>query len=149
MKKHFLIGMLAFIFTAGTMYGQDIPQNQVPSLVINSFQQKFAKAYDIEWEMDGNNYKVEYESGLLRKDHEAWFDKTGKLLRHEQEISSSKLPQAVTTMIKKDYKGFSIDDVKMIEEGDKVIYKIELDSRGQDWKIAVDAQGKILSKIAD
>src|SRR6478609_6371041 len=89
MKKLILISSFAFTCFANTVFGQDVPQSQVPSLVVNNFQQSFPKAFDVEWELEGENYKVEFETGLLRDDHEALYDKAGKLLRHKEEISQS------------------------------------------------------------
>ena len=42
---------------------QDIPQSQVPSIIVNKFNKEFPKASDIEWEMDGNLYNVDFEMG--------------------------------------------------------------------------------------
>lgn len=149
MKKALLIGSLAMLALVNTSFGQDIMQSQVPSLVVNNFQQSFLKASDIEWEMDGELYKVEFETGLLGSDHSAWYDKTGKLTKHKEEISKSDLPQKVLAKISADFNSYSVDDVKKITEGAKVYYKLELDSFTEDWKVAFDAEGNVLSKIAD
>ncbi len=149
MKRSFLIGAFALQLFASTAFGQDIPQSQVPSVVVNSFQQKFPKAFDVEWELDGENYKVEFETGLLGTDHDAWYDKTGKLIRHKKKISKSDLPQKVLAKINSDFSGYRVDDVKKITEGNKVTYTLELKTFTEEWKVAFDSEGNVLSKVAD
>lgn len=149
MKRAFLIGSFALALFANTAFGQDIPQSQVPSVIVNNFQQTFPKAYDIEWELDGENYKVEFETGLLGTDHDVWYDKTGKLVRHKEEISKSDLPQKVLAKINSDFSGYRVDDVKKITEGKKTTYTLELKTFSEEWKVAFDSEGNILSKVAD
>jgi hypothetical protein len=149
MKRAFLIGSFALALFANTAFGQDIPQSQVPSVIVNNFQQTFPKAYDIEWELNGENYKVEFETGLLGTDHDAWYDKTGKLIRHKEEISKSDLPQKVLTKINNDFSSYRVEDVKKITESGKITYTLELKTFSEEWKVAFDSEGNVLSKVAD
>lgn len=149
MKKTILIVSFAFTCFANTAFGQDIPQSQVPSVIVNNFQQTFPKVFDVEWELKGDNYKVEFETGLLGTDHEAWYDKVGKLVRHKEEISKNDLPQKVLAKISSDFSGYRTDDIEKITEGDKVIYKLELKSFTEEWKVAFDSEGNVINKVAD
>lgn len=148
-KRLVLIASFVIYCFTNTVFGQDIPQNQVPSVTVNSFQQTFPKAFDVEWKLDGENYKVEFEVGLYGTDHEVWYDKAGKLVRHEEDISKDDLPQKISNKISTDFVGYSVDDVEKITEGDKTIYKLELKSLTEEWKVAFDSEGNILSKVAD
>lgn len=149
MKKHFLIGAIALCTSAGSLFAQHILQSQVPSVVVNNFQQAFPKAYDVDWKMDMNLYKVDFELGLLGTDHDVWYDPTGKVVKHKEEISKSDLPQKVQAKINTDFSGFRVSDVKKITEGNNAIYTLDLKTFTQEWKVAYDAEGKILSKVAD
>jgi hypothetical protein len=117
--------------------------------VVNSFQKSFPKASDVEWEMDGVNYKVEFETGMLGTDHDAWYDNTGKLIRQKEEISKTDLPQKVSSKLSSDFSGYRVDDVKKITEGNKVTYTLELKTLTEEWKVAFDSEGTMLSKVAD
>ncbi|QQS29404.1 MAG: PepSY-like domain-containing protein [Sphingobacteriales bacterium] len=149
MKSVFFLAVTLMLFNLCAIQAQNIMQSQIPSLVINGFQQMFPKAYDIEWEMDGDKYKVEFETGILRTEHEGWFDNAGKLARHEEEISKFDLPQTIQTKINSDFGGYRIDDSEKVTEGDKVNYIVELKAFKEKWKVAYDAAGNILSRIAD
>lgn len=128
---------------------QDIHQSEVPSVILNHFQKTFSKASDIEWEIKGNLYEVEFETGFLGDDHKVLYSRDGKLVRHEEEISKSGLPKAVLASINRSFSGYRIDDVKKIAEGRKVVYKTELKNFTQEWKVLFDAQGRILQKRED
>lgn len=149
MKRKFLLSAFIVALSTIAVLAQDIPQSQVPAVVINSFQQKFPKANDIDWELKGDLYEVEFETGLLGTDHEAWFQSTGKLIKHKEEISKTDLPEKVTEKIKGDFPGYRIDDVKKITENQKVTYTLEVKNKSEEWKIAIDAQGTVLDKVAD
>ncbi|WP_175622395.1 PepSY-like domain-containing protein [Chryseobacterium schmidteae] len=128
---------------------QDIRQSEVPSVILNHFQKSFPKAADIDWEIKGNYYEVEFETGFLGDDHKILYSRDGKLVRHEEEISKSNLPKAVLASIKKSFNGYRTDDIKKITEGGKVIYNVELKNYSQEWKVIFDAQGRILQKRED
>ncbi len=149
MKTTVSIAVLAFLFLTTKSFAQDITQDQVPSLVLNSFQQSYSKAFDVDWELDGEKYKVEFELGLPGRDHEIWYDESGKLLRHKEEISKGDLPKAVQTKLKTDYSSYRIDDVKKITEGALATYTLEVKNLTEEWKLALDSEGNVLSKIAD
>lgn len=145
-KSVFLFGLLLL---ANISFGQEIPQSQVPSLIVNNFQKQFPSISGVEWELKGDLYEVEFETGLLGKDHEAWYNKTGKLVYHKEEISKSDLPKKVLDKIGTDFGGYRVDDVKKITEGNKTTYTLELKSFTEEWKVAFDKEGTVLSKIAD
>lgn len=148
MKKLTLISALVMSSLA-TAYGQDIPQSQVPSLVVTNFQQAFSKAADIEWEMEGELYKAEFEIGMFGPDHKAWYEGSGKLVKHQEEISKTDLPENVLATAKREFDGFAIDDVKKITAGNAVTYILELQKLSEEWKVVIDAAGKVVSKVAD
>lgn len=128
---------------------QDIRQSEVPSVILNHFQKSFPKAADIDWEIKGNYYEVEFETGFLGDDHKILYSRDGKLVRHEEEISKSNLPKTVLASIKRSFNGYRTDDIKKITEGGKVIYNVDLKNYSQEWKVVFDAQGRILQKKED
>ncbi|MBU2913488.1 MULTISPECIES: PepSY-like domain-containing protein [Reichenbachiella] len=149
MKKHRIV-FVAGLLVASTHFciGQDLSPRQIPSLVLNSFKQGFPKAYDIEWEMNGNQYNVEFETGMFT-DHEIWYDTTGKIIRHEEDISRDQLPTQVIAKLDKDFKGFQTDDIQRITTQSGIEYSLELDSNTQEWKIILNQKGEIITQITD
>ncbi|MDO6517710.1 PepSY-like domain-containing protein [Zobellia uliginosa] len=147
MKKQILF--FAALGTLSFSQAQDLPKSQVPSVILNQFNSQFPKATDVEWEMDGTLYNVEFEIGWNR-DHDVWYDAEGKMVKQKEEIASKELPQAVHKTIETDFKGYSTDDVERITDEGKIFYKMELNSLlKQDWEVVFDANGNILSQIED
>lgn len=148
MKKQILI-FGAVISIVSTLQAQDIPQSQVPSVILNEFNKQFPKATDLEWEMDGNLYNADFEISW-NIDHEVWYNAEGKMVKHKEDISKSELPKAVNNRIQEDFSGYSIDDLERITDNGKVVFKMELNALTQtDWDIVIDSEGKVISKIAD
>ncbi|WP_134088732.1 PepSY-like domain-containing protein [Olivibacter sp. XZL3] len=149
MEKSMLTGFLALLINSSISFGQDIQASQVPSVVVNSFHKSFRDATDIEWERQGDLYKVEFETGLLAKDHDAWYDKGGKLIEHKEEISKATLPAKVLATLKKDFNGYRVDDVKKVTKRQGVIYIVELESNAEELKVMLDTNGGVLNKMFD
>lgn len=149
MKKYMMLLTVTLLLAANSSFAQDIPQSQVPSVIVNNFQKKFPKAYDIEWELDGTLYKVEFETGRISKDHDAWYDKTGALVRLKEEITKEELPQKVLESIKQEFSGYRMDDIKRVTEGSEVYYRVDLESFSEEWKVVYAKNGKLISKVAD
>lgn len=140
--------LLSLMFLAQFSYAQDIPQREVPSLVLNSFKQLFPKALDVEWEIRGEDYVVEFEN-IFGDDHKAWFNPTGKLLKHKQEIRVSQLPDVVRASIKNDFKGYRIDSAEKIQAENSVTYKVEVETLFDEWEAIYSEDGKLLEKWRD
>ncbi|MGE8292467.1 MAG: PepSY-like domain-containing protein [Sphingobacterium sp.] len=146
--KMILSACILALSTIGA-FAQDIPQSQVPAVVVNSFQQKFPKAKGVDWELKAGLYEAEFETGLFGTDHEVWIQCNGKIVRHKEELAKNDLPKAVIAKVKKDFPGYRIEDVKKITEEQKITYAFEVKNRTEEWKLVVDTQGNILGKIRD
>ncbi|MCC6541714.1 MAG: PepSY-like domain-containing protein [Flavobacteriales bacterium] len=141
---------VATLTTGATLHAQQLTTAQLPGPVTAAFNQAFPMAMDVEWKMKGEQYKVEFETGLLFTDHEVWYDATGKLLRHEEEISTSELPAAVSAAIAKEFAGYRMDDAERVTTDGVASYVVELKMSGQpEWKVVYGADGKQLQKQAD
>lgn len=143
MKKKMLSALMLLCTLSG--FAQDIPAREVPSVVMNVFNQKFPKAADVEWERKGELYKVEFE--ISRKDHSLWINESGNVVKHKEDIRSADLPAAVKTVIAKDYKGYRIDDVEKLQNGKGTFYKVELKKGSEDVDVFFDQQGKKMENI--
>lgn len=137
MKK--LIFSMAFLLAGYAVIAQDIPQKDVPSVVLNTFQQQFAKADDVEWEKEGGQYVVEFEMG--KAEHKAWLDASGKLLMHGPAIAEKELPDAVKAAIKRDYAAYDLDDVYKVEGNNAATYAAELEKGKDEMTVVYRADG--------
>ncbi len=135
--------MAVFFLGTGAMFAQDMPESQVPSVIVNNFKKEFPKAYDVEWEKKGEQYNVEFEIGA-GTDYEAWFTNSGKLIKYKQEVTSTNLPQAIKNAIHSNYPGYRIDEVKKYVENGVETYKVEIEKGSEELKLRFSNDGKIL-----
>lgn len=145
MKK--LIFVMCSMFYAAVSFGQDIKETDVPSVVLNTFKQQYAKATKVEWKQKAGLYKVEFK--IAKDDHEVWLEKTGKVVKHKEEIKADQLPKEVVAAINKEYKGYTIHDPKKTDNAGVVTYKVELKTATSEMDVTFDKTGKVISKKAD
>lgn len=145
MRKTILITAL-LLWTAAS-FAQDVAPSEVPSVILNSLKEKFPKAEDVEWEIEGDLYNVEFDIG--RTDHELWFDRTGKITKHEEDIRQSDLPAPIAETIKRDFGKYRVSDVKRVQSENTTVYRLELESTLEEWKVTFAADGKVLEKRED
>ncbi|SFB73395.1 Putative beta-lactamase-inhibitor-like, PepSY-like [Flexibacter flexilis DSM 6793] len=149
MKNKLKISVLLLGLAANAAWAKDIPQSKVPSVIVNNFQQNFPKASGIEWEQDGQLFKVEFEIGMFGTDHDAWYDQTGKLVKHKEEINKTDLPAKVQASLSKNFANFKTEEAQKMTENEKVTYVVEVEKKSEEWKVSFDADGNIIAKIAD
>ena len=138
----FLAPILLWTFSC---FAQDIPAKEVPSVVVNIFEQKFPKATHVDWERKAEMYKVEFE--VKRQDHSLWINEAGSVVKHKQDIHQADLPASVKAAISKDYKGYSIDEVEKLESGSETVFKVELKKRSEDIDLFFDQHGKKVDPV--
>jgi len=151
MKRIKNVIIVIFLLFACQVVAQDLRQSEVPATILTKFQRNYPKAYDIEWEMDGANYKVEFELGLVSKDYKIWYDSSGKVIRKKEELSQSDLPKAVLTKVNEKYppsEGFRLDDIDKITEGKDVVYVVEVKGV-RKWKAIFNENGQFLNQTPD
>jgi hypothetical protein len=122
------------LLMVGLAQGQSMNERQVPAVVLNAFQQKFPKAKDVEWEKKSQYYEVSFELGWKFTDHEVWISPEGRIIQHQEDISTNDLPKAIKDVIRTKYKGFRIEDVDRIYRGKEVIYQVELEKGREELK---------------
>lgn len=145
--KNLKIAALA-IFATATMSAQDLKTSDVPSNLTNNFQKSYANATGVEWEMDGDNYKVEFD--VNKMEHEIWYSKDGTVVKTESEISESELPSAIKSVIKNKYADYKVDSIEMTESNGEKNYEVELEKGWtKEVKVVFDSTGKVMSSVED
>lgn len=134
MRKNTLIILAAGLLFSSIVTGQDISQSDVPSVIVNKFKSAYPQVADADWEMDGELYKVEFEMEN-DIDHDIWYNPSGELVKHKEDITKNDLPLAVISRVNTDFKGYSIEDPKKTTTGGDVIYELELKSQADEWEV--------------
>lgn len=136
--------LFAMILVAGISYAttaQDLPQAEIPSAVSSAVKSKFDKAKGVEWEMEGDLYKADFEVGS--RDHNLWIDKDGNIRRHQEELTSRSLPQNISEKIKSEFQEYRIDDAHKVEADGRTLYHVDLEGQGEDQEVWFAEDGTI------
>lgn len=142
--KNLKIVALALLATAAVS-AQDLKLDQVPANLNNSFTQAYPSATNVEWEMEGTNYKVEFDLGKM--DNEVWYSKTGSIVKTELEITKTDIPAAVAATVQSKYPKYKIDEVEMTEENGKKTYEVELEKWfSKEKKLVIAENGTFIKE---
>src|SRR5690554_3433084 len=120
-----LSGLLVILLFSGNILAQKISQNNVPAVILNSFQVKFSTADDLEWRLDKGNYRVDFE--VNNKDHEVQLDERGRFVKHKQDLYVSEIPKDVLETIGEKVPFFDVDDANKITENGKTTFEINFE----------------------
>lgn len=137
--------LAACLLFSSLSYAQDIPAKDVPAVVMNAFNRAFPKAAKVEWEMKGDLYNADFD--VDRRDHEVWLNSKGGIVKHKQELRGRELPAAVSQSLKRNFKGFWIDEVDKYEVAKQFFYKVELKTLTQEKNLVLDSKGQVVNRI--
>lgn len=146
-KKIVLTASVA-LFAAGVSaqddQAQDINQNEAPQAVVETFEQEFAAAEDVDWEKRGDTYEAEFE--LNGEEKEAHISESGELEMTSTEINRNELPQEVNQTLKQDYADYDFQEFSKVEKDGKTKYKVKAEKDGQSEKLMFDSSGEKIEK---
>ncbi|WMX16339.1 PepSY-like domain-containing protein [Aureispira sp. CCB-E] len=140
MKKHQLL--MGILLASTTLLAQDISTNEVPSIIINEFNRSFPKAIDVEWELKGGVYNVDFELEK-KKDIEVWYSSNGEQIRLEEEVTIQELPVSILNTLEKNYSLYKIDDIEKITENKKISYEIEIERGNYEQVLLFNSKGEL------
>lgn len=132
------------LFTTSVAMAQDLNPESVPGNLKDAFNKEYSRATDVEWEKELDHYKVEFD--LNRRDHEVWYNASGKVLKKEIEITKADLPQAIRDVIKSKYVDYRVDDVDMIWQKNATTYDVELEKGQNEKHVIFDSNAKVLNE---
>jgi putative alpha-1,2-mannosidase len=142
MKK--VMFALATLMLGTISYGQKVNQADVPTVVKQAFEKKFARVKEVKWEKEDGKFEVNFEQN--KHEMSAVFNASGVLEETEAEIKMNELPSAVTTYIAKNYSSSKVKEAaKITKANGEVNYEAEVN--GSD--LIFDANGKFIRLIKE
>ncbi len=133
------------LFTAATLSAQDAVKNQIPANLSTNFQKAYPNATEVEWDLEGENYKVEFDQDNMET--EIWYSKSGAIVKTEMEITENELPAAVKKTVQSKYPKYKIDEVEITEENGKKTYEVELEKWFEaDIKAVIAEDGTFINE---
>ncbi len=117
-----LLTVIASLFTKTSSANDDVTN----TAVLKSFQSSFANAKEIDWSLTKSFYKASFTLDGLHIN--AYYNSDGSLMAMTRNITSSQLPIALQTIIKKEYSAFWISDLFEIANEEGTSYYITLEN---------------------
>jgi hypothetical protein len=147
MRKN-ILSIIAIICISLSAQAQTLRMDQVPKVVSQAFHAKYATAIQESWEQAGKDiYQVGYFYNKKRQT--ARFDATGKWLETETEINFNQVPRAVSNAVSKQFNGYDIQIVSLIDSpSGEQMYEIVLFRGKENYDVTFSAKGEVLKKEA-
>jgi len=152
MKIQYLLtavsGILLAVSGQASAGEDDVSRDQVPQAVISAFEKANPNAKDVKFEketVEGKEaYEVEYEEN--DKEYDFMYSADGTLLRKDEQVDVSSLPEPVAQAVKKDYPKAEIEEVEkmMNPDGSVAGYEVEIEVDDKKTELEMDTSGKIL-----
>jgi uncharacterized membrane protein YkoI len=127
-----------------------LTEHELPLAVLESFNEAFPHAADVAFEEESNEegetvYAIEFTNQGV--EIEASYSADGALLKLEEEIQQSELPEAVTESIMQAYPDAIILEAEKIVAADGSIsgYEVEIEDDDVELEIHLDPNGLILN----
>jgi len=136
MKKNIVLMMLGFTVSLAAI-SQSI---KVPTAVKNAFKAKFPTATNVKWGKE-NAKEFEADFKLNGTTMSANFDSKGNWTETETQITTTALPDAVTTAIKTKYPGSVITKGDKIERPSKTLYEADVKVNNKKMEVILTPEG--------
>lgn len=113
---------------------------------MKAFNTKFPTAVKTVWDRKGDIYQATFEMG--KADYKACFDETGRITIYKTKTHVPALPAPVLKTIRKQYKGYKIEDVDKVDKSGNIYYQLALRSASDKLQLIVAPDGNIISDEA-
>jgi hypothetical protein len=99
---------------------QKVKEKEVPSSVVEKFNNEYPGKTDVKWEKKGDNYEAKYKDKNERLSVQ--YDKDANVVQMEHEISTALLPSEVKSYTEKNIPGKNITEAYEVTDknGNKV-----------------------------
>ncbi len=152
MKKTILVALLAmFMLSVNSQEKKETKKAEkpvnVPVAVKKAFEAKFPNVAKVEWGMEkAGQYEAEFVQNMTGMS--ALFDTKGTLLETESKISETSLPQAIKSLLAKDYATYKVEVIEKNEVKGVVKYEVVVEKDKKSLELVFDVNGKLLKKEA-
>ncbi|HXB29708.1 MAG TPA: hypothetical protein VNW49_07810 [Puia sp.] len=132
-----LVSFTAFSFASVTPTATSVAPASISKNVINSFNREFANASNIQWEINANFVKAQFNVNDMVLF--AYFNNSGELIAVTRFISPNQLPLELLTSLKKANSNYWVSDLFEIQTETGTSYFATLENA--DQKVVLKSEG--------
>lgn len=116
--------------------------------VRNEFNRMYPDAWDVEWEYDGMQWEVSFETGSRPNgvEHTAWYETDGTWVQTKTDILLSKVPQNIKDyLMASEYASAQFDDndAEYFETPTGNFYRFDMRVNGGEIDVDVTEDGEV------
>ena len=131
-------------------FRKELKESEIPASILDPLKGQYP-SLDIDdakllEEAGKTTYHLDVE--INDKEHLFWFDGSGKMLKHKQDLRNSEIPAAVMTSVSSMFPGYEIRDADKITEGGNTIFEIELRKSKDRVRVIFNPQGEVVKSTA-
>lgn len=130
----------------GLSNDKDIPQSEVPSVVLNAVSTAYPGATNMEWEKQNDLYEAEFD--VDTKEYTVQLNATGGIVQTKYDVAETELPSAIKNTITANYKDLKLDDAEKVEKAGRTYYQVELEGKLKSKNLVLDESGKELAGVS-
>ncbi len=147
MRSQIIIAVILMSINSLSAIGQELPENDVPVAVRNSFYELYPNMFVYEWELEKkeNVYEAEFMNKGIEM--EAIFRPDGTYIGTEIDIKMKDMPSDVKKAFSlSEYAKWKLEDTEEFKkkEGEK-LYIIEVEKRKKKVKLYYSKDGKLVN----
>ena len=151
MKKLFITAAIATLFSAsvfadGTKKAKT--EVNVSYTVLNQFTADFADATNVVWIVNGDFQKADFISDNVKKT--AFYNLSGEFVALTQDVDGKAIPAKAQKEIADDYKGYSVNEVIVIQnntelnpDADETAYFVDLKSDTKEVLVKITPEAHV------
>lgn len=118
---------------------QPIPPDSVPKQVLKRFNQQFPRAFDIDWKISGNLFRVGFQDE--NRKNEAAINDKGQVVILEQQLNASELPVNLSKGLSRDFVVYNLETaVRSVRQGE-ITYVVKIKAKEEEWNVVYDNNG--------
>lgn len=141
-----LAAACTLMFAFSSCASQDIPQDKVPSVVVNAVAKAYPTVTLVEWQKHAQGFEAEFDSDTTELT--VLVDNSGTIVQTKRDVTVAELPEAIQRALNINYKDKTVDDVEMVQKAGQTFYQMELEAMWKDTKLVFDEAGKEQKNLA-
>ncbi|MDF2436346.1 MAG: hypothetical protein K0Q95_722 [Bacteroidota bacterium] len=142
--KRICCSVLGLLLIGNITFAQKIQSSDVPQSILNTFHNAYLNAENPQWEMDYDNYEVKFKNN--KAETTTTYNKDGKWMKTETQVSRSSMPDAVKESLSKEFDSYNVNDIERVDKPDGVSYLIDLEYKQVNYIVSLTEKGDVISK---
>ncbi|GHN02062.1 hypothetical protein WSM22_35510 [Cytophagales bacterium WSM2-2] len=120
-------------------------KDAVPQSVKDAFVKAYPNAKGVKWSKEESDFEASFNQN--KEEMSVVLDASGNVKEVETEIAQSALPEAIKSVLTKEYKDYKVTEAAKITAGGVTSYEAEVKKGKEEFDFIFSADGKLQKKV--